>query len=99
MLDTREKRTALQSAMTAGAGVVRSKESLASAGDALDALGIENGVPASADLGELRNLATVAAALLSAASDRTESRGSHVRAEYPERDEHWQCRIVRGAMS
>ena len=99
MLDTQEKRTALQSAMTAGAGVVRSKESLASAGDALDALGIENGVPASADLGELRNLATVAAALLSAASDRTESRGSHVRAEYPERDEHWQCRIVRGAMS
>ena len=96
MLDTTAKRAALQSAMTTGAGVVRSAASLEAAAASLDALGIDAGAPADASHGELRNLATVASALLTAASERTESRGSHVRAEYPERDEAWQRRIVIG---
>ena len=96
MLDTLGKRTALQAAMTAGAGVVRSEESLRSAADALASLAIDAGPPTSTAGGELRNLATVADALLAAATERTESRGSHVRAEHPDRDERWQRRIIHG---
>jgi len=82
--------------MTAGAGVVRSEESLRSAADALASLAIDAGPPTSTAGGELRNLATVADALLAAATERTESRGSHVRAEHPDRDERWQRRIIHG---
>lgn len=99
MLDTLEKRAALQSAMTAGAGVVRSAESLEGAVQALASLAIDAGAPRDAAQGELRNLATVATALLAAATDRTESRGSHVRAEFPDRDEAWQRRILLGGQS
>ena len=99
MLGTLEKRAALQSVMTAGAGVVRSEASLRTAASSLDALAIDAGAPDSAAAGELRNLATVATALLVAAENRTESRGSHIRAEYPERDPAWQRRIVHGSVS
>ena len=99
MLGTLEKRAALQSVMTAGAGVVRSEASLRTAASSLEALAIDAGAPDSAAAGELRNLATVATALLVAAENRTESRGSHIRAEYPERDPAWQRRIVHGSVS
>jgi succinate dehydrogenase/fumarate reductase flavoprotein subunit len=46
--------------------------------------------------GELANLATVARALLASARWRTESRGAHVRAEYPESDPAWRKRLVHG---
>jgi L-aspartate oxidase len=71
-------RSRLQQAMFAGAGVVRSAESLAGAGDAVSAE-----VPGSdPDSWELRNLATVARALCAAALAREESRGAHTRTDF-----------------
>jgi aspartate oxidase len=48
----------------------------------------------SLDAAELANLATCAEALLTSATMRTESRGCHVREEYPDSDESWRRRIV-----
>ncbi len=64
--------------MTIGAGVVRDAASLA---------GVELAMPAPADRAdvcEVRNLATVGAALVAAAIAREESRGCHTRTDFPE---------------
>jgi succinate dehydrogenase/fumarate reductase flavoprotein subunit len=45
----------------------------------------------------LRNLATVADALIAAATAREESRGAHTRVDFPERDDRgWRARAVIG---
>ena len=64
--------------MTIGAGVVRDAASL----DAVDLA-----MPPAADrveVCEVRNLATVGAALVAAAIAREESRGCHTRTDYPD---------------
>ena len=90
-------RDTVQRAMTRGAGVVRSAESLAGAravvDDATSALG---DATASVAAGELANLLRVADALLASALARTESRGAHARAEYPAADPAWRRRLVHG---
>jgi L-aspartate oxidase len=73
-------RTALQRAMTLGAGMLRDEASLRSAGDAAMAL-------RTADDIELANLAIVATALVTAATERAESRGAHTRVDHPEHDD------------
>lgn len=73
--------------MTDGAGVLRSAESLAATGKALEALG----PPADA---ENRNLLTVARALLLAADARTETRGSHARRDHAGTDPALRLRLV-----
>jgi succinate dehydrogenase/fumarate reductase flavoprotein subunit len=50
------------------------------------------------DAGELVNLVTVAGALLASAWQRQESRGSHSRADFPERDPAWRLRLVHNAV-
>jgi len=98
-------RERLQAAMTAGAGVVRSASSLSSAAGTIDeVLGeLEEGrggdptrAPAAdwGSAGELVNLLTVGRALLRSATGRHESRGAHVRVEFPGTDERWRCRLV-----
>ena len=52
---------------------------------------------ASVAAGELANLLQVADALLASATARTESRGAHARAEYPETEPSWRRRLVHGA--
>jgi L-aspartate oxidase len=101
-------RERLQSAMTAGAGVVRSASSLRGAGVELaEVTGELAGPPdrgrpdgtapqGSAAEGELRNLLTVGRALLAAAAERTETRGAQVRVEFPDTDPRWRCRLVHG---
>jgi len=88
-------RHALQRAMTRGAGVVRSAESLhgvrAAVAVAKAAAAADESTPGAA---ELANLATCAEALLTSASLRAESRGCHVREEFPDRDEAWRRRVV-----
>jgi L-aspartate oxidase len=85
----------LQRAMTAGAGVVRTAASLdqaaAAVGEVADQLPAV--VSGSAD-GELANLVTLAGALLRSARLREESRGAHSRADYPDTDPAWRCRLV-----
>lgn len=83
-------RTDLQEVMTGRAGVLRSAAGLADAAGHLDKLG---GVAAEApDVAswETTNLLTIAGALVEAAALREETRGSHWREDFPERDDpHW----------
>jgi len=87
-------RDALQRAMTAGAGVLRSAESL----DATDKelLSLQAAIPSYMrdDELELNNLFTVAYALLDAAMARQESRGAHTRTDYPDTSPDFRCRLV-----
>jgi L-aspartate oxidase len=99
-----ESRFAIQRAMTRGAGVLRSAESLATAADALqrlhtdarDALD-ENGKTAEpgVDTWEATNLLCVARVLVAAARLREETRGCHWREDHAERDDNtWRRHIV-----
>jgi L-aspartate oxidase len=96
-VDVTKLRDTLQRAMTRGAGVVRSAESLGSARAVIDdiAAALGDGVP-SVGAGELANLLQLADALLVSALARTESRGSHSRRDYPEADPSWRRRLVHG---
>jgi L-aspartate oxidase len=88
-----DARRELQRAMTDGAGVLRSADSLASAAKTLDALSGRSGEPGP-DSWETTNLLTIATALVSAAAQREETRGCHWRDDFPERDDdRWRLRI------
>ena len=95
--DVPKLRDIFQRAMTRGAGVVRSAGSLDGARAVLEDVAGELGVHvSSAAEGELANLLRLADALLASALARTESRGAHARAEYPETDPAWRRRLVHG---
>jgi L-aspartate oxidase len=81
-------RAPLQRAMTRGAGVLRSADSLAEAAAGLTALGGMR-APARTVTWEAANLLTVASALVSAATLRTETRGCHWREDHPDADAVW----------
>jgi len=93
--DLDKLRDRLQRAMTTGAGVVRTAESLRGASAVVDevaeALTSFSGAPAA----ELANLVVVARAILAAATARTESRGAHTRADFLATDPSWRCRLVQ----
>jgi L-aspartate oxidase len=96
--DVTKLRDVLQRAMTRGAGVVRSAESLEGARLVIDEVAASLGDPGgSVRAGELANLLQVADALLVAAATRTESRGAHARREYPDTDPAWRRRLAFGA--
>jgi L-aspartate oxidase len=77
----------LQRVMTVGAGVIRSTAGLAEAGERLAKLiELPAGEPGTPGW-EATNLVTVASALLTAATAREESRGSHWREDHPDRDD------------
>jgi L-aspartate oxidase len=84
---TDDGRDRLQRAMTEGAGVLRSAESLARTAELVGSL------PTSGDP-ELANLATVALGLLAAASAREESRGAHSRTDFPMTSTDFERRLV-----
>jgi L-aspartate oxidase len=96
-VDVTKLRDTVQRAMTRGAGVMRSAESLAGARAAVDDAAAALGDPAgSVGAGELANLLRVADALLVSALARTESRGAHARREYPDTVPSWRRRLVHG---
>ena len=96
-VDVTKLRDTVQRAMTRGAGVVRSAESLAGARAAVEDATVALGDGAgSAAAGELANLLRLADALLASALARTESRGAHARREYPDTDPSWRRRLVHG---
>jgi L-aspartate oxidase len=79
-------RARLQRAMTDGAGVLRSAPSLAQTKDLIAELPLDDS--------ENRNLATVACALLAAATAREESRGAHTRTDHPDTRDDLHVRLV-----
>jgi L-aspartate oxidase len=89
------RRDRLQRAMTRGAGVLRSEDSLVTteAEVAIAVGGLDGDDPSA---WELRNLASVAQALLSAARARTETRGAHTRSDHPDTDPDLRVRLVVG---
>jgi L-aspartate oxidase len=95
--DVTKLRDTVQRAMTRGAGVVRSADSLAGARAVVEEAGAALGDPfASVAAGELANLLRLADALLASALARTESRGAHARSEYPDAVPSWRRRLVHG---
>ena len=82
--------------MTAGAGVVRTESSLATAATCLADLAADRQteVP-STEAWETSNLHDVAAILVQNATLREETRGGHWREDHPDRDDsRWRGRLV-----
>jgi L-aspartate oxidase len=94
--DRDQAQDALQRAMTAHAGVLRSADSLERARDAAAvALARAHRDPSpEGAMCELANLATVGWALATSALARTESRGAHARADHPDVDPRQRLRYV-----
>ncbi len=94
----RADRLVLQRAMTEGAGVLRDAASLAATAAVVNrlaaTLSADDTEPA---VCELANLLELAQALLASATQRTESRGSHTRADFPDTDPRFRARIVLDA--
>jgi len=86
-------RSALQAAMTSWAGVVRDASSLALASRAVNSVAAELGSTLERATAEVRNLTDVARALLEAATEREETRGSQVRSDFPDVSPAFLCRL------
>ena len=85
-----DARSLLQDTMTERAGVLRSADGLAAGAAALGRLAAEPEDEPGVAAWETTNLLTVATALLESARLREETRGSHWREDYPDRDDlHW----------
>ena len=80
-------RARIQQIMTANAGVLRSREGLAAAVDMLAELAGTRTRQINPEAWETTNLLTVSAALATAALAREETRGSHWRDDFPDRDD------------
>jgi len=80
--------------MTEGAGVLRSKQSLATAADALEELATRTSAAPSPSAWEATDLHDVATALVSAAARREETRGSHWREDHPDASPAWRGHLV-----
>ncbi len=88
-------REALQRAMTMGAGVLRTAESLGGTEHELARVSTALGPPrGDREVEEIRNLLAVGQALLAAASARQESRGNHTRSDFPDLDPRQRRRLV-----
>ncbi|MDW5325518.1 L-aspartate oxidase [Plantactinospora sp. KLBMP9567] len=83
----------LARAMTRGAGVLRSADSLRATAAELGTLGATRGAPRTASW-EATNLVTVAAALVGAAYARQETRGCHWREDHSESRDDWLGHLV-----
>ncbi|SHK84851.1 L-aspartate oxidase [Pseudonocardia thermophila] len=86
-------RSVVQRAMSNAAGIGRDAAGLAAASDAIEAA-TELGVPLDRAGVEDAALTLLAQAVLAAAGTRTESRGSHIRTDFPERDDVWQAHSI-----
>jgi L-aspartate oxidase len=83
-------RRELQEAMSSRVGVLRTAPGLAEAGAVLDKLAGHTADVVGQDAWEATNLVTISAALTDAAALREETRGSHWREDFPDRDDaHW----------
>ncbi len=81
----------VRTTMSRHVGVVRDAEGLAAAASSLAALSrsVDRDVEPGRDSWEATNLLTTASAVVSAALERTESRGCHRRSDHPETEPSW----------
>ena len=84
----------LARAMSDGAGVLRSAESLAATAKALDTLAQRGTAAVGPQAWEAVNLVTVASALVAAGALREETRGSHWREDFPAADPRWRVHLL-----
>jgi L-aspartate oxidase len=89
-----EVRAEIQHAMTERAGVLRSRAGLGAGAAALAALATRTTDVADVAAWETTNLLTIGRALVDAATLREETRGSHWREDFPERDDRLWARHV-----
>ena len=94
-------RPAVQATMTERVGVLRSADGLALATKALEDLASTPGAEGTAGW-ETTNLVSISAAMTAAATSREETRGSHWREDFPERDDadfagHFDVVLVDGS--
>jgi L-aspartate oxidase len=87
-------RPELARAMTEGAGVLRSAESLAATAKTLEALEGRGSTAPGPAAWEATDLHAVASALVAAASRREETRGAHWREDFPEPSDAWRGHLV-----
>ncbi len=95
-------RAELQDVMTSRVGVLRSAEGLGEANELLDKLGATQTDTVDLESWETTNLLTVSTALADAAALREETRGSHWREDFPDRDDprfagHFDTTMADGA--
>ncbi|MDI6105025.1 L-aspartate oxidase [Actinoplanes sp. NEAU-A12] len=86
-------RAELQRAMTRGAGVLRSADSLDTAAKELARLAEQRSRPYT-EAWEVTNLLTVAAALVASARSRRETRGCHWREDHPNAADEWRGHLL-----
>jgi L-aspartate oxidase len=91
-------RTELQRAMTRGAGVLRSADSLDTAAKELARLAEQRSRPNTAAW-EVTNLLTVAATLVASARTRRETRGCHWREDHPNAADEWRGHLLNAVGS
>jgi L-aspartate oxidase len=84
----------VQHTMTAGAGVLRSAESLDRTADQLERLAGRGAEAPHLEAWEATNLHLLASALVKGASLRNETRGSHWREDFPESADRWLVRLA-----
>jgi len=92
----------LQEIMTSRVGVLRHATGLTDAGSMIDKLAGEAADEVSQEAWETTNLVTIGTALAAAAALREETRGSHWREDFPERDDarcsgHFDVVLTEGA--
>jgi L-aspartate oxidase len=88
-------RRPLQTVMDTDAGVLRSASSLLDASDRLSSMATSVDASPSTEDWETTNIHQIASVLVSHALAREETRGSHWREDFPERDDdRWRVRII-----
>ena len=92
-----ELRERVQRAMTIGAGVLRSADSLNTARVELEAVGAAlAGTARTRSAEEVRNLVDLGVAMIEVALVREESRGCHTREDFPEASDGFRLRLLLG---
>jgi L-aspartate oxidase len=90
-----EVRNEIANAMSAGAGVIRTRNSLENTAEELGKIGKLQSDKPCVEAWETTNLLTLAKVIVGSALIREETRGSHWREDFPTESEDWMRRILQ----